>query len=389
MTTDALEWARPEPDERAALEALLGQALHFPPPLVTWWVTQIGLAEFRVLRERTRIVAAVGLLRMGQWFGGRRVPLIGITAVGVALDRRGQGVGVALMRHILEELRAEGAAVSSLYPSALGFYHASGYERAGTRLSFQAPLAGFATSREQLEVEALEADAAASVKAIYAQYAAATHGALDRAPFIWARLLSPPDATATAYRIGSAAAPEGYVVLSQAGRDAPLQIRDLVMRSGAAGRQIGALVAGQRTMVDQVAWNGAPDDPFGWLLPTRPATVVRSVEWMLRIVDIAAALEERGYPPALSAELHLDVRDALLQQNSGRYILAVDDGRGTLRPGGSGRLQLDIRELAALYSGHADPQLLRVVGSLAGDAGSLALARAIFGTQRPSMADMF
>ena len=48
---------------------------------------------------------------------------------------------------------------------------------------------------------------------------------------------------------------------------------------------------------------------------------------MLRIVDVAAALEARGYPAGLEAQLELEVEDELLAWNHGRLRLSVADGR--------------------------------------------------------------
>jgi predicted acetyltransferase len=60
-----------------------------------------------------------------------------------------------------------------------------------------------------------------------------------------------------------------------------------------------------------------------------------------------------------------------------------------VRPGGDGRLRLDVRALAPLYSGHLSPHALHAVGALEADEGSLAVAAALFGGPAPAMPDMF
>ena len=110
---------------------------------------------------------------------------------------------------------------------------------------------------------------------------------------------------------------------------------------------------------------------------------------MLRLVDVPAALQARGYPPDLHADLHLDVRDDLLPANSGRIVLTVEDGHGRVRPGGAGHLRLGVRELAAIYTGFMAPAEVRALGAIEGSADALALAGAIFAGPRPWLADMF
>jgi predicted acetyltransferase len=110
---------------------------------------------------------------------------------------------------------------------------------------------------------------------------------------------------------------------------------------------------------------------------------------MLRIVDVIGALSARGYPAGVSAELQLDVRDELLPWNNGRFVLTVADRRASVRSGGAGWVGLDVRDLAALYSGYLTPQELLAAGSLAGSEADLATAAQIFAGPRPWTPDMF
>lgn len=99
---------------------------------------------------------------------------------------------------------------------------------------------------------------------------------------------------------------------------------------------------------------------------------------MLRLLDVRRALESRGYPEAVSARLELEVQDDCIPENSGRFVLDVSGGKAEVRTGGSGRLRLHVRGLAALYTGflsHVDLGLLRLAE---GEPRDLALAGALF-----------
>ncbi|NNJ09947.1 sterol carrier protein domain-containing protein [Chloroflexales bacterium ZM16-3] len=82
-------------------------------------------------------------------------------------------------------------------------------------------------------------------------------------------------------------------------------------------------------------------------------------------------------------------QDELLPWNNGRFVLRVRDGGGQIERGGQGRLRLDIRDIATLYSGYYTPQELRYAGKIDGDLASLTAAAQIVMGPRPWLPDMF
>jgi predicted acetyltransferase len=156
-----------------------------------------------------------------------------------------------------------------------------------------------------------------------------------------------------------------------------------------AGRRLLAFLADHRTTADQVIWAGPPAETLLLHLPTSAVSVVRYQPWLLRLVDVRAALEARGYPDGAASELHLDVHDDALPWNQGRLVLEVEGGRATARPGGAGRLRIGVRALAAVYSGHLPPVELRGAGGIEGDDDDLARLGAVFAGPAPWMPDHF
>lgn len=49
----------------------------------------IGLENFRVLRVDEEVAGGLATIPMAQWWGGQRVPMIGISTVGIAPEHRG------------------------------------------------------------------------------------------------------------------------------------------------------------------------------------------------------------------------------------------------------------------------------------------------------------
>ena len=73
-----------------------------------------------------------------------------------------------------------------------------------------------------------------------------------------------------------------------------------------------------------------------------------------------------------------ELRDDVLEPREARYTLRVRDGAATVEPGGSGAVAVDVRGLAALYSGHMAPAELAARGYLDGDARKASALAAVF-----------
>src|SRR3954467_1083607 len=103
------------------------------------YVETVGPANFRVMRRNGAAVACLGLLDMRQYFGGGGVPCRGIAAVAVEPGERGRGTATRMMAAMLEETRAAGIPISTLYPATLPIYAKVGYARAGDRITYRMP----------------------------------------------------------------------------------------------------------------------------------------------------------------------------------------------------------------------------------------------------------
>jgi predicted acetyltransferase len=294
-----------------------------------------------------------------------------------------------MIQRSLEELHSQGVPLASLYPATTTFYRRAGYERAAQRLIYEVPAAAIGMRDYTLDVSPAGPDEYAIIKQLYAQQGASGSGFIDRPEFYWRQFLEPKDKRSYKFIVRRDGVPEGYVVFNHASWGEPLQVRDIVALTPAAGRRLLTLLADHRTMIETVRLPGGPNDTLLFLLAEQKPKVSWSLDLMLRIVDVAGALGARGYPGGVSAELHFDIHDDLLGQNSGPWVLSVAEGRGSARQGGQGRIRLHVRDLAALYSGYMTPQQLRVAGTLDGPEEDLATAALVFAGPRPWTPDMF
>ncbi len=380
----------------AAFADLLQPALAFPPEFAKRMFADLGNENLLVARRGGRVAGGLAIYPAGQWFGGRSVPMAGIAAVAVAAEHRGRGVGSALAAEALREARRRGFPISTLYPATEPVYRGVGFETAGSWNRYVAKAAEIDLLDEPGIVEAAPVSDPAPYAAVYAQRARATAGNLDRSPFLWARMLRAITDRLYGYVVRGArgGAPEGYVLLTlptHAGTGRyDVRIRDLCALTPRAVRRLLAFLAAHRSMADEVSWTGPPDDPTVLVLRETPADVLRGRHpWMLRLVDVPAALSARGYAPGVSVEVHLEVRDRIFPGNDGRFVLRVRGSEGSVRRGGRGLVRCSVRGLAPLWTGHLSAEALALAGLVEGSADALAAVTTAFTGPAPWMPEIF
>ncbi|MDQ3856294.1 MAG: sterol carrier protein domain-containing protein, partial [Chloroflexota bacterium] len=270
-------------------------------------------------------------------------------------------------------------------------YRRNGYERAGVAMAYKLPAHQLPTGRHGLEVRrATEADQPL-LRKLYAARAQQTAGNLDRNEYMWERVFDRDDSVVSAYLVAREGTPEGYVAYTQQreGDNRDLYARDLVALTSEAARALLLFLAGHRSTIDHIGWMGSPADPLLFQVSDPSFKVPWYGNWLVRVVDVPAALQARGYLEGVEAELHLRVVDDVLPWNNGSFVLVVSEGPAEVREGGRGDLTLDVRGLAPLYSGYLSAHGLVTAGYAEGDASALALASTVFAGPVPWMAEGF
>jgi predicted acetyltransferase len=378
----------------ARFEAIASQSLGVPAERMPLWTERITPANLRLVRHGGAVVAGLGLLPMGHWFGGRAVPCVGITAVSVAPEHRSRGIAGEMMRTALEEAQRDGVALSSLFPATYPVYRAAGYESAGNRLVYRIPLGQLGPGAKEPAVREVGSGEHGLLRALYDARARTSAGLVERTRYFWTRVHEPWKEDARAYVVEGDDGPEGYLVvwyqpLSSALAANEVNVRDVVVRTPAAAQRILRFLGDHRSIAKTVSLVAGPGDPLLLNLREERVEVTDVQRCMLRIVDVRAAMEKRGWSPAVRGEVHLAVRDAVLPHNARRWVLEVEGGRAEVREGGSGGLAIDVRGLASLYSGYLGAEELRVAGLCDGDDAELARASGLFAGPAPWLADHF
>ena len=380
-----------DPADLEALAAIVAWAFGDEPRLALEWLQRGEPGSVRVAHRAGKLEAGLLEVPMGQWFGGERVPLLGLAGVAVAPEARGQGLAFELVRATLLAARERNIPLSMLYPSTYRLYRKAGYELAGSWCRFTLQLGKLPRLRPQLAIETLDDEAA---EGLYRHVARQRNGYLDRGPYVWGRVRAPRGATARGFGVRAAEGLIGYVYARHAElRRTPMELSlsDFVASDPRAFRALLGFFAEHSSLGDRVSWHGGPADARLLAVPERALTVSIEEYWMLRLVHVEQALLSRGYSEQLSVDIDLDVEDDLLPDNSGVYALRVRAGKPELARAATGapRVRLGVRPLAALYSGFVSPRELAWAGELQADERALGALAALFAGPAPGIADFF
>jgi predicted acetyltransferase len=363
----------------------------------TWrtYIDRIGPENVRGVYDGARLAGGLAFYRMGQWFGGKELPCAGVSGVAISAADRGSGACGELLRSLLVELHAEGMPIASLYASTQSLYRKVGFEHAGTQTQYSIPIQSIGSGDRSLPVHRFRSPPIDKLDHVARRRAVATNGHLGRTEGLWQRLLCPHGASGTiTYLLGDAENPEGYAIFRTGSRDGgvpqPLVSTDVAANTPAALRRLLTLVRDHRSMCDSFQWYGSPNDPIHFLAEEQWVTIGEFMRWMLRIVDLPKALQGRGYDKSVTGELHLEINDPLLPQNSGRWLVRVAEGNATAERGGSGSLAMDVRALAPLYSSLYSADELVSSGAIrATDTDQIRLANRVFAGPAPWMTEIF
>jgi predicted acetyltransferase len=114
---------------------------------------------------------------------------------------------------------------------------------------------------------------------------------------------------------------------------------------------------------------GAVDDSLLFAAPEQALETLAQIRWMTRVLDAPAAVAARGFSEALELEVPLVLRDPLLPENEGAFVLRVRKGQGELARASRASAdapRLTIGGFASLYTGFAQTPRLERVGLLEG-----------------------
>jgi predicted acetyltransferase len=375
-----------EPDEFRAANALFRGTLHFSPISdADWQIAERASTLSRPIgafRDDVIVGTARSAASMLVVPGGAQVPMAMITAVGVRADHTRRGVLTAMMR---AQLTGTSEPIATLRASEAVIYGRFGYGVAtrGRTVTINRRRAvphPAAPGGGVVRVVPF-AESASIIRPLFERIAPRRPGMLRRPESWWA--MQPLWATwndGVTLILAVHSGPEGddgfavYSVDRSNHDKRVLRVEDLWAASSDAWAGLWRFLVGV-DLVDEIEAELRPlDEPVELLFADRRAVTVPTVmdETWLRLVDVPDALAARQFG---AEQVVVDVRDAFLPHNSGRYRLG--GAAPAARTDEPADLVIEVDALGALYLGDVSPSALASVGRVvAVGARDDALARA-------------
>lgn len=327
-----------------------------------------------------RLVGASAMLLLELTVPGPApVAMGGVTSTGVLPTHRRRGLLRALMTAMLHDCRERGEPLAGLSASEGGIYGRYGFSPATfqVRWELESPAARFldpAPPADRLEL--VSADLARAAWPSLHERARRTRvGEVSARPDAWEELSDSARGTDGPLRFLAHYDTDGQVDglahfrtpwsadPDQAGT---VRVEAFEAVTSAAYGALWRLLTDLDLSRRVVAARRPGDEPLRWMLADpRALRVTRSADnlW-LRLVDVSAALEARTYPT--SGSLGIDVNDAMLPENQGRWRLDATPTGATCQfdPRATPDVALGVDALASLYLGGVSPATLVAAGRI-------------------------
>jgi predicted acetyltransferase len=329
--------------------------------------------------------------------GERAVPCAGILAVGVLPTHRRRGILRGLMRAQLDDIREQGQSVAYLWASEASIYQRYGYG-VGTLM------ASFKIRRTEIpfvrpietpgRIRLVDKDEATKIlPTVYEAVRPRRAGFVTRDEGRWADVFRDPPherdgGTPLFYAIHETdSGTDGYLAyrakeewVPSIGPNSEITVEELLTASHNAYAALWRYVLDIDLVRTVKGFKRPVDEPLLHMLlePRALDLSIRDGTW-LRLVDVRAALEARGY--AADDRLVLDLRDPFCSWNEGRWELEADPDGGSVKPSDADAdLTLHVDDLAAMYLGAVAPSSLARAGRVEGPPEAIARADALFAT---------
>ncbi len=356
------------------------------------------LARLRGLFSGDTLAAQLEVIPLRIQAGAGEIPAAGIGAVASAPALRRRGHVALLLRHLADELRAQGVPLAILYPFKPSFYRRYGWAIFFERRMYSGPPERFASFPAAPGAWQPGGDEhIAEFDRIYRGALRGRFGPIVRDTAWWRdRVLHTSHKRPHNAYIWRDAQGQGraYLIyhLPGDGDQRRMEFRELVALDPTARAQLFHFIAGHQNQVQRVRFRAPADAPVNLLFPD-PLECSVEPDFMLRLLDVPAALEAYPFPPGVSGRLTLAVTDTWIAENHTVFALEFVAGRcevTRLPPDAPADLRCEVTTLAQIYSRYLRPRTAAAFGVLeASGREALDLAERAFAGLAPFSSDFF
>ncbi|MDO5672946.1 MAG: GNAT family N-acetyltransferase [Actinomycetaceae bacterium] len=336
------------PDYEAAQRLAFGYEPILPPHFDLDAGSPLALGAF----AGDRLLGKIAVYPLHLSLGGKNIRIHGVADVTVSLDFRGRGLGRQLFGEILNLERERGVVLSILYPSIPAVYRSYSYAAVASRCLVRLDPSTLARARMDKDIEVSLADEA-QARVAYASLIEGLSGAVTP--------LTPRSENQVDVVLRRAGAAVAFIRMLRVGEHITCDL--LLAKDKMAWESALGLLASETGGAVIEAWS-TPHAPYWHWYPGN----LDIRDWanpMMRVIDVVAALEGRGWAPEATGTWTFSVNDALVPDNSGQYLLSLsggvaqvsrlEDASEALAQGSEDIGPIAIGDLSALVAGVRNP----------------------------------
>ncbi|GAA1608603.1 MULTISPECIES: GNAT family N-acetyltransferase [Kribbella] len=349
-----------------AVRAVFSGAMMFDPGAESDLDRQLAEVERTlVATDGPEVVGTVTARTRDLSVPGAVVAAAHVTGVGVRATYRRRGV---MSRLIGRQLRDVPEAIAALWASESAIYGRFGYAATAREAGYEIDLHRVGPTNDRIRPGALGVltvdEALKELPAVLRRLQEQRPGISGRSDARWQkRLLDKPEERngRTARQIlvhrDENGAIDGYALWRgkmnwlPVGPANEVLVEELVAPDATAYREIWQHLLTMDLSAKLMYGHAALDEPLQQLVTTTTALERRVSESLwLRVTDVPRALQQRQY--VVPVDVVLDVRDDLIEANTGRFRLTADGSSVSCeRTGDPADLSLSVTELGAVYLG--------------------------------------
>ena len=326
------------------------------------------LAGPLVLIEDGEILASLRVYDFTMLVNGAPVRMGGVSSVACLPEYRRKGYVGMLLRHSLEQMRAAGQPLSTLYTPHPSLYRRYGWMVAGANLKFSfnpKQVAAYNPAAVRGRAVRVTEEDQPVIEDVYRRYSERRTGHHVRTERWWKEAFfrrvydTERKLADVAVWYGANGAPSGYVCYESSRAPSPtysskMWVREFVALTGDAYQGLLRYIL-SHDLTDEIFWYGPVEDPLAYAVDDSYQVKREYVDdLMLRVVDVEAAVAARpSAPGAPDGAVSVAISDAAAPWNQGTWRIECSGGKlsGRKADGVSADLSMEAATFAAVYDG--------------------------------------
>jgi predicted acetyltransferase len=355
-----------------------------------------SISDFIVAEANRQILGCLKINPFELYMRGTKLKMGGIGGVAVLPEHRRKGIAEELMNSSILRMAEEKYPVSILYPFQHKFYRKFGWEFVGGAYLYDFSTNNLPSFEERQFVRRWTPGDRSAILSVYAESIVDGSCALARNAKFWKFEVFPKFSECYVYDDGSV---RGYLVYDyHKGPEAiDIFVRELIILTPQAYRGILGFLSSLGEQVAAIKYLAPVDEPVHDFLKEPRSTEAQRIVFeykklatfcsgfMLRVVDLKAALNAVRNLASVNGEITIHVQDKQNPGNSEPVRLSADGGTVRVYPdtGGKVDLETDIRTFSQLYAGSLTAEQAFRADRVKGDASAIKFIDSLLRTRPP------